>query len=152
MKKKLSIILAGVVALSVVTACTSTDSGTTASTTAAVTTAATTAAAGETAATTPATEAAQKVTLTSVTTYGGTDGARQMYLADIEEWQSLTGNTVDDQSATADEAFKARVIGDFSTGNDPDVLFFFNGVDANPFIESGKVVPISEIQAAYPVD
>ena len=39
---------------------------------------------------------------------------------------------------------------DFQTGADPDVLFFFNGADANSFIEAGKVVPIDTIREVYP--
>ena len=39
---------------------------------------------------------------------------------------------------------------DFETGSEPDVLFFFNGADANSFIEADKVVSIDEIRAEYP--
>ena len=62
----------------------------------------------------------------------------------------MTGNSVADTSATSDETFKTRVITDFETGSEPDVLFFFNGADPNSFIEAGKVVPIDEIRAEYP--
>ena len=55
-----------------------------------------------------------------------------------------------DTSATSDETFKTRVITDFETGSEPDVLFFFNGADANSFIEADKVVSIDEIRAEYP--
>ena len=57
-------------------------------------------------------------------------------------------NTVADTSATSDETFKTRVITDFETGSEPDVLFFFNGADATASIEAGKVVSIDEIRAA----
>lgn len=53
-------------------------------------------------------------------------------------------------SATADDTFKVRVITDFETGSEPDVLFFFNGSDSNNFIDSGKVVSIEDIRAEYP--
>lgn len=65
-------------------------------------------------------------------------------------WEESTGNTVNDASATSDETFKARVEMDFQTGTDPDVLFFFNGADANSFIEDGKVVSIDTIREQYP--
>ena len=55
-----------------------------------------------------------------------------------------------DTSATSDVTFKTRVITDFETGSEPDVLFFFNGADANSFIEAGKVVSIDEIRKEYP--
>ena len=65
-------------------------------------------------------------------------------------WEEATGNKVNDASATSSEEFKARVEMDFQTGADPDVLFFFNGADANSFIEAGKVVSIDTIREAYP--
>lgn len=53
-------------------------------------------------------------------------------------------------SATADDTFKVRVVTDFETGSEPDVLFFFNGSDANNFIDAGKVVSIEDIRAEFP--
>lgn len=93
---------------------------------------------------------AKAVELEVVTTFAGNDGNAQNYKDAYEAWEAKTGNTVVDMSATSDETFKTRVITDFETGSEPDVLFFFNGVDANSFIEAGKVVSIDEIRAEYP--
>lgn len=93
---------------------------------------------------------AKAVELEVVTTFAGNDGNAQNYKNAYEAWEAKTGNTVVDMSATSDETFKTRVITDFETGSEPDVLFFFNGVDANSFIEAGKVVSIEEIRAEYP--
>lgn len=90
------------------------------------------------------------VELEVVTTFAGNDGNAQNYKDAYQAWEKETGNTVVDMSATSDETFKTRVITDFETGSEPDVLFFFNGVDANSFIEAGKVVSIEEIRAEYP--
>ncbi len=90
------------------------------------------------------------VELEVVTTFAGNDGNAQNYKDAYEAWEKETGNTVVDMSATSDETFKTRVITDFETGSEPDVLFFFNGVDANSFIESGKVVSSEEIRKEYP--
>lgn len=90
------------------------------------------------------------VELEVVTTFAGNDGNAQNYKNCYKEWESKTGNTIVDMSATSDDTFKARVTTDFETGSEPDVLFFFNGADANSFIEAGKVVPIEEIRAEYP--
>lgn len=90
------------------------------------------------------------VELNVTTTFAGEDGNAQNYKDAIKAWSEKTGNTVADTSATSDETFKTRVITDFETGSEPDVLFFFNGADANSFIEAGKVVPISEIRAEFP--
>lgn len=90
------------------------------------------------------------VELNVTTTFAGEDGNAQNFKSAVEAWCDETGNTVADTSATSDETFKTRVTTDFETGSEPDVLFFFNGADANSFIEAGKVVSIDEIRAEYP--
>ncbi len=111
------------------------------------------AAGGEVATGEAATTAAAKqesVELTVCTTFAGEDGNAQNFKTAMEAWCTATGNTVADTSATSDESFKTRVITDFETGSEPDVLFFFNGADANSFIEAGKVVSIDDIRKEYP--
>ena len=90
------------------------------------------------------------VELNVTTTFAGEDGNAQNFKTAVDEWCAQTGNTIADTSATSDETFKTRVITDFETGSEPDVLFFFNGADANSFIEAGKVVSIDDIRAEYP--
>lgn len=93
---------------------------------------------------------AEGVELNVTTTFAGEDGHAKGFREAVEAWEEATGNTVNDASATSDETFKARVEMDFQTGADPDVLFYFNGADANSFIEAGKVVPIDTIREQYP--
>lgn len=93
---------------------------------------------------------AAKVTLRVTTTYAGEDTNAQNYIDAYKEWEEKTGNTIEDSSQTSNEEFKTRVLTDFETDSEPDVLFFFNGVDSNPFVEQGKVVSIEEIRAEYP--
>ncbi len=90
------------------------------------------------------------VELNVTTTFAGEDGNAQNFKAAVAAWSAETGNTVSDTSATSDETFKTRVVTDFETGSEPDVLFFFNGADANSFIQAGKVVSIDTIRAEYP--
>ncbi len=97
----------------------------------------------------PAAEAGG-VELNVTTTFAGEDGNAQNFKEAMNAWCEQTGNTVADTSATSDETFKTRVITDFETGSEPDVLFFFNGADANSFIEAGKVVSIDDIRAEFP--
>lgn len=104
----------------------------------------------ETAEAAETTEAANPVELNVTTTFAGEDGNAQNFKNAVEAWCAETGNTIADTSATSDETFKTRVITDFETGSEPDVLFFFNGADANSFIEAGKVVSIDDIRAEYP--
>lgn len=95
-------------------------------------------------------QAAGSVELVVTTTFAGEDTNAQNYKDAVKDWETKTGNSIVDTSASADETFKARVATDFETGSEPDVLFFFNGADSNSFIEAGKVVPIDEIRAEYP--
>ena len=90
------------------------------------------------------------VELEVITTFAGNDGNAQNYKKYYQQWEAETGNKVVDMSATSDDTFKVRIVTDFETGSEPDVLFFFNGADANSFIEAGKVVSIEDIRAEYP--
>lgn len=96
------------------------------------------------------TAAPKKVTLNVTTTYAGNDGNAQNFQDAVGAWEKNSGNKVNDSSSTSDETFKARVLADFETGSEPDVLFFFNGVDSNSFVQAGKVVAIDDIRKEYP--
>lgn len=90
------------------------------------------------------------VTLNVVTSYGGDDGNRKNFEAAVAAYEESTGNKVNDGSGTSNEEWKAKVLTDFETGSEPDVLFFFTNADAEPFITADKVVSIEEIRAEYP--
>lgn len=90
------------------------------------------------------------VSLNVTTTFAGNDTNQKNYQDAISAWQNDTGNTINDSSATSDETFKARVAADFEVGSEPDVLFYFNGMDSNSFVEAGKVVSVDEIRKEYP--
>lgn len=92
----------------------------------------------------------KSVELTVVTSYGGDDGNRSNYEAAVAGYETATGNKVLDASATSNEEWKAKVLTDFETGSEPDVLFFFTNADAEPFIRAGKVVDLDTIRATYP--
>ncbi len=96
------------------------------------------------------TSSGKKVTLNVTTTYAGNDGNAGNYQDAIAAWQKSSGHKINDSSGVSDETFKARVLADFETGSEPDVLFFFNGVDANSIVQAGKVVSIDEIRQTYP--
>ena len=90
------------------------------------------------------------VTLNVVTSYGGDDGNRKNFENAVKAYEESTGNKVNDGSATSNEDWKAKVLTDFETGSEPDVLFYFTNADAEPFISAGKVVSLEEIRAEYP--
>ncbi len=100
--------------------------------------------------TTEVVEREDSVTLNVTSTFAGNDSNAQNYIDAYETWEATTGNQVSDSSGTADELFKTRVNNDFEVGAEPDVLFYFNGSDADSFISAGKVVSIEEIQSVYP--
>ena len=90
------------------------------------------------------------VTLNVVTSYGGDDGNRKNFENAVKAYEESTGNKVNDGSATSNEEWKAKVLTDFETGSEPDVLFYFTNADAEPFISAGKDVSLEEIRAEYP--
>ena len=92
---------------------------------------------------------AASVELNVVTSYGGDDGNRKNYENAVASYEAATGNKILDASATSNEEWKAKVLTDFQTGTEPDVLFF-TSADAEPIIQAGKVVDIATIRAAYP--
>ena len=93
--------------------------------------------------------AAEGITLRTVSCFAGDDSAAGVYVDILNRYESETGNTVRDTSSTSDEAWKSSVLNDFAAGNEPDILFFFAaGADSAPLLS--RVVPLNEINAAYP--
>jgi raffinose/stachyose/melibiose transport system substrate-binding protein len=99
---------------------------------------------------TGASSAVKPVEITVVTSYGGDDGNRANYEAAYKAYEKATGNTVKDASGTSNEEWKSKIMADFETGAEPDVLFYFNGVDSNKLVQGGKVIGIDEIRKKYP--
>lgn len=95
-------------------------------------------------------DSADQNTLSVTTTFAGEDGNAENYKEAVAAFEKKEGIKINDSSATSDETFKARIETDFQAGSEPDVLFFFNGADANSFIEEGKVVSIDTIREEYP--
>ncbi|HEX3038484.1 MAG TPA: ABC transporter substrate-binding protein [Oscillospiraceae bacterium] len=93
---------------------------------------------------------AKPATISVVTSYGGDDGNKTNYETAYKAFEKATGNTVKDMSGTSNEQWKAKIMADFETGSEPDVLFYFNGVDSNKLVSGGKVVSIDEIRKVYP--
>ena len=96
------------------------------------------------------TPADKGVELNVVTSYGRGDGNRKNFESALASYEAKTGVRVIDNSATSNEEWKNEVLTDFMTGSEPDVLFYFTDVDAEPFIKAGRVVSIEEIREEYP--
>ena len=92
---------------------------------------------------------AQGLTIKTVSIFAGDDAAALDYVELLRAWEQETGNRVEDASASSDEAWKTGVLNDFAAGNEADVLFYFaKTADSSPILD--RVVPIHEINAAYP--
>lgn len=98
----------------------------------------------------PVSQQEMAVQLEVVTTFAGDDTNALNYETAYKAWEARSGNIVVDLSAQSNEIFKSRVVMSFAANAEPDVLFFFNGADADSFVKAGKVVPIDEIRAQYP--
>lgn len=97
----------------------------------------------------PASMAAEGVTLRTASCFAGTDASAEAYVELLKAFEEETGCVIEDSSAASDESWKTSVLYDFAAGNEPDVLFFFAAnADSAPIIS--RVVPIEEINAAYP--
>ena len=89
------------------------------------------------------------ITLRTISCFAGQDGSADEYVAILQRYESMTGNTVIDNSSITDEAWKTDILKDFAAGNEPDILFFFAaGADSAPILP--RVVSIEEINTAYP--
>lgn len=100
---------------------------------------------------TDTTDEQQEVTIRTVSQFGGTDPTAEVYEAKLAEFRDENPMiTVEDESATSDEAWKAKVATDFAAGNEPDVIFTFTGIDAKVMIEQEKVVSVEEIRSEFP--
>lgn len=142
MKKLFSLALASALAITVLAGCggtTDSPAVTTKGDAAAETTAATTTAAP-----------AKPVSISVVSSYGGDDGNRVNYENAFKAYEAATGNTVKDNSGTANEEWKAKQMADFQTGAEPDVFFYFSGIDSTEIVKNGKVVSLDEIRKVYP--
>ncbi len=91
------------------------------------------------------------VTLKTVSMFGGTDPNAGVYQAINQEFMGeYEYITIEDNSQSSDEDWKASVAADFSVGNEPDVIQYFADATANTVLATDKFVTLDEIQAEYP--
>lgn len=86
-------------------------------------------------------KAADKVQIRAVTSFTGDDPSKAAWEAVIKNYMTKNPNVeiVNEATPTAGEALRTKIKTDFASGNEPDVCFFFNGVDTKPLLESGKL-------------
>lgn len=92
-----------------------------------------------------------KVELIVVTPFSENDGNRKNFMTAVKAYEEATGNTIIDvETESVDENWKLGVLEDFRNGNEPDVINFFIGADADELIKNGKLMPITEIRKEFP--
>ncbi|MBQ7138589.1 MAG: extracellular solute-binding protein [Clostridia bacterium] len=92
---------------------------------------------------------AEGITLYTASSFAGADASAEAYVELLNAFEEQTGHVIVDNSVSSDETWKRSVLYDFAAGNEPDVLFFFAAsADSAPILR--RVVPIDEINAAYP--
>ena len=92
---------------------------------------------------------AENLTLHTISCFAGGNSAGDAYVAILRDFENATGYTVIDESSTSNEAWKSGILKCFAAGDEPDVLFFFAaGADSKLLLN--RLVPVSEINAAYP--
>ena len=94
-------------------------------------------------------EAKPGVTIEVNTMYGGDEYGR-VFTEATAKWEEETGYKVSVSTNSSDEAYKKRILMDFQTGAEPDVLFYFSGMDSNPLVANKRVISIEDIRKLYP--
>lgn len=91
------------------------------------------------------------VTLKTVSMFGGTDPNATAYEAINEQLQKdYPYITIEDNSQTSDQDWKAAIAADFAVGNEPDVIQYFTDATANTVLATDKFVTLDDIKAEYP--
>ena len=92
---------------------------------------------------------AEEITLHTISSFAGSSDSGEAYVSILRDFETATGYTVIDESSSSNEAWKAGVLKRFAAGDEPDVLFFFAaGADSKLLLN--RLVPLAEINAAYP--
>ncbi len=150
MRKFLSVLLAVVMIVSMISACSKDEKKdeTPASNDAVATQAPSD---SDNAAATEAPKENNPVTLQTVSMYGGTDPNAANYQDNIAKFmETYPYITIEDDSQTSDQDWKTKIAADFSVGNEPDVIQYFTDANASDVLAADKFVSIDEIKAEYP--
>ncbi len=93
----------------------------------------------------------KKITIRTASMYGGTDPGSQNYRNIMDKFmEEHTNVKIEDESAPIDEQWRASVINDFNSGNEPDVIYFVHHSDGQALADTGNVVSVEEIREVYP--
>lgn len=93
-------------------------------------------------------EAKEDVELRIVTTMAGTDPAAEVFQELLEEFKDDNSHvSIVDESQSADAGtIRTKINTDFTSDNEPEIMFYFNTVDADGIIDAGKVIDLEEAE------
>jgi len=88
------------------------------------------------------------VDLKVVTTMAGTDPTSEVFIKLLEEFEAANeGVKITNESQSADAGtIRTKVNTDFSSDNEPDLMFYFNTVDTEGIIKEGKVIDLENTE------
>lgn len=83
----------------------------------------------------------EKIKIRAVTSFTGDDPWKSSWETVIRDYVKMNPKIeiVNEATPTQGEALRTKLKTDFASGNEPDVAFFFNGIDTKPLLESGKL-------------
>lgn len=88
------------------------------------------------------------VNIKIVTTMAGTDPAGEVFEELLAEFQEANeGVKITNESQSADAGtIRTKINTDFSSDNEPEIMFYFNTVDAEGIINEGKVIDLESAE------
>jgi len=94
----------------------------------------------------------QQIDLRIVTMFGGTDPSKDTFEQQLDAFEKKHPHIkiTNESSASIGDEFRTAVKTDFLTDNEPDILFFYSGVDVTAMIEAGSVMSYEEVWKTYP--
>lgn len=87
-------------------------------------------------------ESDKQVTIRVASTFTGADPYTPIWQQVLKDFSTKYPDikVIDEATSAAGDAFKTKVNADFASGNEPDVVYGFNGEIGRPICESGKVI------------
>jgi raffinose/stachyose/melibiose transport system substrate-binding protein len=91
-------------------------------------------------------EGNKQVTIRVASTFTGADPYTPIWQEVLKDFSTKYPDikVIDEATSAAGDAFKTKVNADFASGNEPDVVYGFNGEIGRPICESGKVITWEE--------
>lgn len=93
----------------------------------------------------------ETIKLRIMTMFGGTDAAKEAFESQLASFMAMYPHIqVENDSMTSiGNEFRISVKTSFTTGNEPDIMFFYTGSDVEGIIKADAVMSLDEIRKTY---